>query len=50
MSANMGPLSQSCLATRVVTGIFITQNLIEKIEFAEELLMDFQIENAKLRI
>lgn len=42
--------SQSCLATRVVTGTFITQNLIEKIEFAEELLMDFQIENAKLRI
>jgi uncharacterized protein len=42
--------SQSCLATRVVTGTFITQNLIEEIESAEELLMDFQIENAKLRI
>ena len=42
--------SQSCLATRVVTGTFITQNLVEKIESAEELLTDLQMENAKLRV
>ena len=43
-------LSQSCLATRVVTGTFITQNLVEKIESAEELLTDLQMENTKLRV
>ena len=32
--------SQSCLASKVVTGTFITQNLIEKIESAEELLSE----------
>jgi uncharacterized protein len=42
--------SQSCLATRVVTGTFITQNLIKKIESAEELLTDLQMENTKLRV
>ena len=42
--------SQSCLATRVVTGTFITQNLVEKIESAEELLADLQMENTKLRV
>jgi len=42
--------SQSCLATRVAEGTFITQNLLEKIENAEELLRDFNIRNAKLRV
>ena len=42
--------SQSCLATRVVTGTFITKKLIEKIESAEELLKDMQMENTKLRV
>jgi uncharacterized protein len=42
--------SHSCLATRVVTGTFITQNLIKKIESAEELLTDLQMENTKLRV
>jgi len=42
--------SQSCLATRVVTGTFITENLIEKIESAEELLTDLQMKNTKLRV
>jgi PP-loop superfamily ATP-utilizing enzyme len=34
----------------VVTGTFITQNLVEKIESAEELLTDLQMENTKLRV
>jgi uncharacterized protein len=42
--------SQSCLATRVFTGTFITKNLIKKIESAEELLTDLQMENIKLRV
>jgi uncharacterized protein len=42
--------SQSCLATRVVAGTFITHNLIEKIESAEELLTDSLMENTKLRV
>jgi PP-loop superfamily ATP-utilizing enzyme len=32
----------------VVTGTFITQNLVEKIESVEELLTDLQMENTKL--
>ena len=42
--------SQSCLATRVFTGTFITKNLIKKIVSAEELLTDLQMENIKLRV
>ena len=42
--------SQSCLATRVVTGTFITKNLIKKIESVEKLLTDMQMENTKLRV
>ena len=42
--------SQSCLATRVVTGTLLTQNLVEKIEFAEDLLTDLQMENIKLSV
>jgi len=42
--------SQSCLATRVVTGTFITKNLIKKIESAIEFLTDMQMENTKLHV
>lgn len=42
--------SYSCLATRVVTGTFITKNLIEKIEAAEEFLTYLQMKNTKLSV
>jgi len=42
--------SQSCLATRVVTGTFITKKLIKKIESAEKFLTDMQMENTKLHV
>lgn len=42
--------SHSCLATRVATGTFITPNLVEKIESAEELVRNLHIRNAKFRV